>query len=102
MIIENIKLFYKNYKVQYFNEIRNDEDVKLAGQINYQTSIIKINNTLDEIEQKLTLLHEIVHGIDEKMNIGLEEKQVDNIANGLITVLIDNPEFAKLFMKGEE
>lgn len=101
-MIDKIKIFYRNFKINYLNEIRNDEDTKLQGQINYQTSEIKILNTINIEEQKATLLHEIIHGIDQVMNLDLDEKQVDNLSHGLMTILIDNQDFLNLFKLEEK
>jgi hypothetical protein len=37
-----------------------------------------------------TLIHEIIHAIDFDRQIKLKERQVDQIANGLLSFMIDN------------
>lgn len=42
-----------------------------------------------------TLLHEVLHVINDQLAIGLSERQVHRIAHGLATFLVDNPRFVR-------
>ena len=42
-----------------------------------------------------TLLHEVVHAVDEAMGTSMSERQVRGIATGLLGVFKDNPAFLK-------
>jgi hypothetical protein len=46
-----------------------------------------------------TLLHEIIHAVDESLTIGLREKQVHQLAAALLGVFKDNPEFVAWILK---
>ena len=46
-----------------------------------------------------TGLHEVVHAVDEILSIGLKEKQVHQLAAGLLAVFKHNPEFIEWLMK---
>ena len=48
------------------------------------------------VELQDTIVHEVTHAIDFLMDLDLTEKQVRGIATGLISVIRDNPQFAKL------
>lgn len=46
-----------------------------------------------------TGLHEVIHAVDEILSIGLKEKQVHQLAAGLIAVIKHNPEFVAWLLK---
>lgn len=75
------------------NEIR-ISDVDGGGQIRCAEAILE------------TLIHEIIHGIDMLQgnhifhSDGREDYKIEGLAQGWYQVLIDNPEFTKLFIKG--
>ncbi len=46
-----------------------------------------------------TGLHEVIHAVDEILSIGLKEKQVHQMAAGLIAVLKHNPDFIAWLLK---
>ncbi len=49
-----------------------------------------------EEQQRATLCHEMLHGLDEMYSIGLKEKQIEKLGNALYMLIRDNPElFAK-------
>ena len=50
---------------------------------------------------KQTLLHELVHCIESKMNLDLTENQVDSLAIGLNHMFTANPELTNLFITPE-
>ena len=54
---------------------------------------ISISHSLDT--QKCTLVHEILHGIDEMYKLGLKESQVEQLAKGLYQMIKDNPDMFK-------
>ena len=58
-----------------------DEAGDLYGQIHYLPEKILLNADAKEEEKKATLLHELIHAMDEIYSIGLEEKQVENLGN---------------------
>lgn len=46
-----------------------------------------------------TVLHEVTHAIDEILSLGLKEKQVHQLAAGVIAVLKQNPAFVEWLLK---
>jgi hypothetical protein len=50
---------------------------------------------------KQTLLHELVHAIETKMNLDLTEAQVDSMALGLNHLFTENPSFTAMFITEE-
>ncbi|MFC4305779.1 hypothetical protein ACFO1S_20320 [Cohnella boryungensis] len=47
---------------------------------------------MTKLDKRETLIHEIIHGIDEFMGIKLEESQVRKLGAGLAMVFQDNPD----------
>jgi len=56
---------------------------------------ITIKDDQHPIEEADTVLHEVIHGIDNIIGLGLEETQVRHLASSLIGVFLDNPEFSQ-------
>jgi Zn-dependent peptidase ImmA (M78 family) len=96
MNIKKVKVFNKNYKIEYCNEIIDDDDRILIGQALFNSHIIKIDKNYDDNEQLYTLFHEIMHCIDDFMHIELSEEQTDQVANGILYILQNNPELLKI------
>jgi len=84
--MESVRIFGKNYLIDRVDKF---ED---AGQVGAADSdgIISIKkNTNYDFEQE-TLLHEIIHCIDEAIGSGLTEQQVTAISSGLFCVYREN------------
>ena len=71
----------------------NDGEKMLAGQIRYIPGEIAIDTCLGHDQQCLTLWHEIMHGIEDEMQLKLgdmQEQVIDAFARGVYQVLQDN------------
>lgn len=62
--------------------------------------LLNPNQAIQEMKQ--TLLHELVHAIETKLNLDLTENQVDTLALGLNHMFTTNPELASLFLAEDE
>lgn len=90
--MNKIKIGYKDYDIDYRESdstLLDDFDT-CYGQIFYQLNKIIINSEFNEMIQKETLIHEVLHGIDDFYNVGLEEVQVQILAKAILTLLKDN------------
>ena len=65
------------------------------GECEYDRNEIRIGDWLHDSMAEATLLHEIVHFIDDCLDLNLSEEQVAGVAQGLYQVLCDNPEFLR-------
>ena len=90
-IPKNVKILYKEYNVEFEPNLH-DENGDLYGQILYMPERIIINSAGSVEQQKSTLLHEIVHGLDELYGIGLKEDQVEKLGTAMYMLVKDNPE----------
>ena len=94
---DNIKIGDLFYDVTYHGQIWDDKkkEERLLGNCNFINCHIKVQPHPKTISN--TLLHECVHGLNEFMQIKLTEKQVDNVANGMRMLLLDNPKLLEVF-----
>ena len=76
------------------------EDLQeLCGQCDYDNLKIDIKSGQHPFLEADTLLHEVVHSIDDAMQLKMNERQVHCVATGLIAALKDNPEFLEYLYK---
>lgn len=89
-ILEKVKVLYKEYGVSEQVNLH-DENGDLYGQIQYLQEKIVLNADASEEQKKSTLVHELLHALDEMYNIELEEKQVEKLGNAVYMLQKDNP-----------
>lgn len=66
------------------------------GLINFERCDIRLRVSLCYDKTCATLWHEIIHGIDDNINLGLTEEQTDRLAHALLDVLRKNPHLGDL------
>lgn len=91
MNINKIKIMATDYSVEEVEQI--DKYQRLLGQIEYTEQKIKIDKNISEDMKREVLLHEILHGILEKLNyieINEDEQKVHSIASTMYLVLKEN------------
>lgn len=91
---KKVKIGWKEYKIleQPPDEALIDGGTICYGQVFYDRQEIYINKNYRKKHRKATLLHEVIHAIDEQYSIDLKEEQVVSLTHGLMSVLKDNPE----------
>jgi len=75
-------------------EVRNLKTKKIQcvrGAMNPFHQIIGLDTCLNIEQREVTLLHEVVHAVDDALDIGLEEDQVGRLAAGLYSVTYKGP-----------
>jgi hypothetical protein len=58
---------------------------------------ILLHEQQDQMSKKHTLLHELLHAVEQKLSLGMTEKQVDLMALGLLDLMRNNPELLAVF-----
>jgi hypothetical protein len=81
-----LKIGGKYYKVEYVDKIEFEHYNDPNGLILWREDVIKIKKGMSEVETELTILHEIIHGI----NCNMPEEQVEYLAQALYGVIHDN------------
>ena len=91
MRIEKLKIMATEYSVEEVEQI--DKYERLLGQINYSEQAIKIDKNISEDLKQEVLIHEILHGVLEKLGyveLNDDEQKVQSIASTLYLVLKEN------------
>ena len=92
MAIKHVRVLGRNYK------LTSGVSADFAGQCNVSKATIFLNEGMDAMETKDTLIHELFHAIlhqQGRENGGeVEELYVRALATGFTAVLEDNPKLA--------
>lgn len=88
--MNQVKIGYLVYQIVEVDCVNKFEPRK--GEIDYFQRQIRIDKDLTSQDKKETLIHEIIHGIDDFMGIELDESQVRKLGAGLAMVFEDNSE----------
>lgn len=89
-MLENVKIGCQIYRIIEVGCVSKYEPRK--GEIDLYHREIRIDRGMTKLDKRETLIHEIIHGIDEFMGIKLEESQVRKLGAGLAMVFQDNPD----------
>lgn len=101
VIPQKIKILYKDYTVIQEQNVHDGRD-DLYGQIDYAGQVIRLDERYSAEQKKSTLIHEIVHGLDDMYQIGLSEKKVSKLGVAFYQMIKDNPElFGEESMESE-
>ena len=97
-IPNNVKIGPRTFIVKFVENLLDiEESQRLNGHILYDKAIIKIDSRLALVSQRLTMMHEIVHGIADYLDVDMSEKEVSRMANGITAMLMDNPDVVNMF-----
>lgn len=94
---KSIKILSGRWKVVWGKDW--DKADELCGLTKQDEKKIYISTNYPEWAQYSTLLHEIIHAIEDELDFELKEKQVRLLEIGLVQVLRENPRFVKELMK---
>ena len=95
---DTLKVGGMTFKVGINNDLL--EGAESTGVTMYDRLEIKLNDVAPLIHRQRTFLHEALHAIDSVYCNGarLTEKQVHAVAQGLLQVLHENPEFVRFIL----
>jgi hypothetical protein len=86
---ERIRILGKKFSVRFLIGAPLDDGLNGESDSDNQQILIRDSQPL-ESEQD-TVLHEILHSVDEAMGLKMKESQVKGAATGLLAVMKDNP-----------
>jgi hypothetical protein len=95
----NVKIGWQRYNIVYVNDVRNWQDEKMCGDIDNNKNRIRISTEICDTQMKLTLFHEIFHGISNRIGAELREGQVEGLSNALFESFRDDPRVWKWIME---
>ena len=98
---EFIKLFSQKFKLSRYVAI--DADDRSMGRFDEFEGKFLINNVLQNEQKIITLIHEVVHAIDDMNSLGIEdETKISVLANGFLSFIRENPELIKEILKTDD
>jgi hypothetical protein len=86
---ERIRILSKPFSVEYVSGVPLEDDLNGECDTDKQRILVRDGQPL-ESEQD-TLLHEVLHAVEEAVDARLKETQVKKVATALLAVLKDNP-----------
>jgi len=89
------------YEVEESNGVIILEGQQCSGLIDTGFGKIVVDGQLSEGAKRNTLMHEVIHGIDEFLEIGLNEVKTDKVARGMLMVLKQNPALVDYLLREE-
>lgn len=87
---ETVRIGPYDYVVQLEEKVLGDRNQELYGHILYGPQKVVIQSGLTDARTLAILVHEVLHGISEYLEIGLSEKQVIRLTAGLTVFIRDN------------
>jgi len=93
---ETVVVLGKTFKVHL---IEPDEKEDSDGEMDLGTQRISIRLQPSPEYNSDTMLHEIIHAVDEMLTLGLKEKQVHQLSVGLISVFTQNKDLMAWMLK---
>ena len=98
-MIDSVKIDSVVYDIVVTDKTIVVDGRECKGSIDYNKNIIKIADFLGEGQSKVTLMHEIVHGMAFERGIKFdgtgEETIVDELGKAMLQVMRDNPILVK-------
>ena len=85
--MQSIMILGKPYSISTVATIDDDGN---SGEIDVRACTIKLIDGLADHMRQESLLHEVIHGVDEELSIGLTEEQVRRLSVGLYAVYREN------------
>jgi hypothetical protein len=80
------------YDLDWADGVKADDGKSLYGQIEYDCEKIHINTKYSEQKQRVSILHEILHAIDDVVGWQIKENLIHTLAIQLIDLCDNNPE----------
>lgn len=82
-----LKILGKPFQVKWLTD---GLDPELNGECDSDKQVISVRDGQPLEQEQDTLLHELIHGIDEAVDARLTESQVKRLATALLATLKDN------------
>lgn len=94
MSFKNLNIIGREYEVVYLDDLKD-----VIGDCDCDNLKIRIKNGQPPSLETDTVLHEVVHAIDNAMQLNMTERQVYCMTTGLIATLKDNQQFLEYLYK---
>jgi len=88
-----IKIAQYLFKVDDSASLLMHNNIVAEGMIDFNDQLISIKSDLSLPKKLHVVIHELLHGISDLYNASLSEEEVDMLAIGISTFMVDNVEF---------
>ena len=96
---KTVKVLGKTYRILFVDLVDDDGS---SGSHSFASLEVRLDKNLHAEVQAETLLHELIHAVEEHMDLELTEKQVHGLSVGLFQVLRDNRPIASFISKSKK
>jgi hypothetical protein len=90
--MNSLNILGKTFKIEWLEELPD-----ALGETYTNRQIIRMQKGLPAETEQETLLHEVIHAVEESLALGMSESQVHALACGLFAVLRDNNQTLKRY-----
>ncbi|MCP5015390.1 MAG: SprT family zinc-dependent metalloprotease [Ketobacter sp.] len=97
-IPKSCKIVGKRRRIEWGKRIKLD-GASVSGACYYDKCLIKVCTKQDPQQMRDTLLHEVIHSLDETLSLDLTEQQVHALAGGLYGLFKDNPPLTRWLLQ---
>lgn len=87
MLPRQVRVIGRDVAIEYVSELP-----KAVGEYDYSTQTVRISENQPAVFEADTVLHELLHAIDDAMQLGMSERQVHCTATGIVALFRDNPD----------
>ncbi len=99
--IEKCKIGFREFLIKYKDQFLSKDYSILYGEIDEAKCEIRISTDYNLRQQKATLLHEMMHGLNAMfLNEILKEEHIQILASSLYMTMLDNKELFKELLEG--
>lgn len=98
--MESLKILGQVHTIEVVDDISRSD--LLNGMIDHDNQIIYIRKSLPTEKKKEVLLHEVIHGISEALDMDLKEKAVQMLARSLYDFLTANQIISSWMVSAKE
>jgi hypothetical protein len=89
---ETVRIGPIDYKIEEVVRLTTADNTRLCGEIDYHNSVINLDTEQSPQSKRVTLWHEILHGIlNNAGKSDHNEELIEIISLGIVGVLRDNP-----------
>jgi len=109
MTINKIKIGARIYSIKKIKFDKPSDNEEIQGYIDYDQSLIAINDSLSQDAEEEALIHEILHAVIDRKNIEILTRKCDieELVENIVTYLTprmhsflkDNPDFLESIKK---
>jgi len=83
--MKTLKIMGVQYQINFVDD--NTRTDCAMGRMDSKAAIININKSMPEDNQRVTLLHEVMHCLSEMLNLELTEKRIAGLSTGIFEVM---------------